>query len=201
MAVNGTGVMVEAPCNGVTTAFAFNFKILLASDLIVRTKSALGVYSAALTLGVDYSVSFDPNAETGTVTMAVAGATGTFVNILRASNLQQGVRYPRDNNLPAKTTETAIDKLTMIAQELSAGVAPGVSAAQEAAAAAASASLAAASVANAISLFQKVGTFATLDAGAGSTFFIAQVTDLRAIMAFLGNRALGNNGWTTLGGY
>ncbi len=88
---------------------------------------------------------------------------------------------PTVGGFPAKTVETMIDKLTMLAQE-------------------GQINLAAAVFAQFSQLFQ-VGAFATLDAAANATPFIAIVTDNRTISVFLGDRGLGTNGWTTIGGF
>lgn len=118
MAAEADYTPIEQSGNGVKVAFDFAFKILASTDLVVRKKAADGTYSDPLTLGVDYTVAFDTVAETGTVTFTVAPVTGGASNIQRSSDETQGTVYPREGNLPAKTTETALDKLTLIAQEL-----------------------------------------------------------------------------------
>lgn len=118
MSVETNYTPVEEAGNGVKTAFDFAFKIQASSDLVVRKKSAAGVYGAILTLGVDYTVVFDTTAENGTVTYTVAPVSGGASNIQRSSDESQGTVYPREGSLPAKTTENALDKLTLLAQEI-----------------------------------------------------------------------------------
>ncbi len=204
--VTSTYAPVQQSGNGVITAFNFSFKILAASDLVVYKIDASSVQSSPLTLGTDYTVTFDPIAETGTVSYTVAPVSGGFSLITRDSNNQQQSSLPREGPMQAKTVETMIDKATMLIQELEVGIGPGITLALEVAAAQAAATSAAASAAAAIAAlsgagFLKTGIFATLDSSAGSSWFIAQVTDLRLIMAYLGNRALGTNGWITMAGY
>lgn len=107
--------------NGVTLAFNFNFKILATSDLVVSKLDTNGISSGTLILGVDYTVTFDPIAESGTVTYTVAPLSGGFSVIKRSSNDQQQTSLPREGPTPAKTVETMIDKLTLLVQELLAG--------------------------------------------------------------------------------
>ena len=118
MAADTTYAPVEEAGNGIKVAFDFAFKILAKTDLVVRKKAADGTYGSALTVDVDYTVAFDSIAETGTVTYTVAPVNGGASNIQRSSDLTQATVYPREGTLPAKTTETAIDKLTLIVQEL-----------------------------------------------------------------------------------
>src|SRR6185437_9068046 len=111
---------VKQAGNGVIVAFGFSFKILAATDLAVYKIDANGNQSALLVLGTDYTVTFDPIAETGTVTYTIAPVAGGFSLITRVSNDQQQTSLPREGPAPAKTIETMVDKLTMLVQELQA---------------------------------------------------------------------------------
>jgi hypothetical protein len=104
--------------NGSTLAFQFNFKILAATDLVVSKLDTNGVSSGTLVLGVDYTVTFDPIQEVGTVAYTVAPLLNGFSVIERESNNQQQSSLPREGVFPAKTVETMIDKAVMLAQEL-----------------------------------------------------------------------------------
>lgn len=172
---------VKQSGNGVAVAFDFAFKILAASDLVVTKFDANNNQGVPLILGTDYTVVFDPIAETGTVTYTVAPVSGGASNIARVSDNTQQTSLPREGPMPAKTVETMIDKLTMLLQENQAAIDAAV-------------------FSQIFQLF-KVGTFAVLDAAAGATPFLAIVTDNRTISVYLGNRGLGQNGWTTLGGF
>ncbi len=180
MSVTSTIAVVETAGNGSLLAFDFNFKIFSSSDLVVKKKSAAGVYTDPLILGTDYTVVFDTDAETGTVTFTVAPVSGGAANIARSSGLVQNTVWPREGVTPAKTLENAIDRLVLLVQELTARVDGNI-------------------VVPAIGW--RVGAFADLNAAAGTSSFLAKVTDLRTVMVYLGDRTLGNSGWTTLGGY
>ena len=103
--------------NGVILAFSGSYKILAATDLVVSKIDAAGNSSGTLILGTDYTVTFDPIAETWTVTYTTAPVTGGLSRVARDSNSQQQTSLPREGNAPAKTVETMIDKLTMLVQE------------------------------------------------------------------------------------
>lgn len=118
MSVNTIYAPVEQAGNSVTLTHAFPFKILANTDIVARKKAADGTYSAPLVLGVDYTVAFDVNVEGGVVTWTVAPVTGGASNLQRISDKTQGTVYPREGNLPAKTSESVADKLTLLTQEL-----------------------------------------------------------------------------------
>lgn len=105
--------------NGVKTDFDFSFKIFLATDLLVyvETSAGSGVYDLK-DYTVDYTVSFNTAAETGTVIFAVAPADGRDVLINRSVPLTQGSVLPIEGKMPAKVVEDALDRLTLIAQDL-----------------------------------------------------------------------------------
>lgn len=104
--------------NGVIVAFNFAFKILAQTDLVVSKLDANGISSGTLILGTDYTVTFDPIAETGTVTYTTAPVSGGYSVIARSSNDQQQTSLPREGPAPAKSIETMIDKVTLLLQEL-----------------------------------------------------------------------------------
>lgn len=118
--------------NGTKTAFDFAFKILSTSDIAVYKRSAGlagDIYTYTLqTLGTDYTVSFDSDAETGTVTYttapvgAVAPPTGNGEPgqsiIIGAIAQSQATTLQREGVTPAKTLQNMIDKLTILVQEL-----------------------------------------------------------------------------------
>lgn len=168
---------VEEAGNGVKVAFDFAFKILAATDLIVKKKLADGSYTVALTLNVDYTVAFDSVAQTGTVTYSVAPVgSGGGSKIQRSTDHLQSSVYPREGVTPAKVTETALDKLTLEVQDTAIALAL-------------------------ISTPIRVDSFVNLDAAATTVPFLGIVTDLRIFAIFMGDRALGNNGWATIGGF
>ena len=119
MTVANTDLVIEEAGNGVKVAFDFAFKIFASSDLTVRKKSAAGVYTDPLVENTDYTVEFDTEAETGTVTYIVApvGAGGGSY-IKRDSGFTQESAFPREGVTPARTLENALDRLVLEVQEL-----------------------------------------------------------------------------------
>lgn len=101
--------------NGVTTSFNVPFRILAESHLSVVILRADGSEDT-LVLNSDYTVSGvgDPNA---TVVTSVAPAVGEKIARSRNVPLDQLVDYVGGDKFPAETHESAIDKLTMIAQQ------------------------------------------------------------------------------------
>ncbi|MDE2019189.1 MAG: hypothetical protein KGJ13_02450 [Patescibacteria group bacterium] len=104
--------------NGVLLAFSGNWKAFNESDFVVYTINAAGIQSAQLVLNTDYTVVFDTDAETWTVTFTVAPVSGGYALIERSTSLTQETNWPREEATPSEDTENAVDKLTLIAQEL-----------------------------------------------------------------------------------
>lgn len=109
--------IVKTAGNGVTTAFDFAWKIFANTDIDCYKVSAAGVYTLGV-LTTDYTVSFDSDAETGTVTWVVAPVSGGFSVIIGDTPESQASTFPREGVTPAKTLENAIDKLTILVHEL-----------------------------------------------------------------------------------
>jgi hypothetical protein len=111
MTVNTTSARVEQNGDGSTSTFAVPFYFLEADDLLVY----LGGQPQSLV--THYSVSGAGNAAGGSVTFVTAPPAGTGnVVIIRDPDLLQSTRYPANDPFPAKTHETALDKLTMLVQ-------------------------------------------------------------------------------------
>jgi len=101
--------------NGGTTVFAYNFKTLDQTWLQVYINGVLK------TLTTDYSVSGVGSASGGNITFVTAPSNGSVVYIAR-SNIPttQLVDYTANDSFPAETHEEALDKLTMLIQQLTA---------------------------------------------------------------------------------
>lgn len=111
---------VQYTANGSTTAFSFPYKFNTNSDLVVtETNLSTGV-DTVKTLTTDYTVSGAGNAGGGTVTFVVAPVNGRRITIERVVALTQETDYQPDDDFPAEVHEAALDKLTMIAQQLNA---------------------------------------------------------------------------------
>jgi hypothetical protein len=105
--------------DGTTLIFAYPFEIFLAGDLqVYDIVNATGV-ATLQTLGVNYTVSGAGLPTGGNVTMTVAPASGHTLLIIRVEPLTQASSLPANDKFPTSTVEAALDKLTMLAQQLS----------------------------------------------------------------------------------
>nr|WP_175800917.1 phage tail fiber protein [Burkholderia anthina] len=116
MTVNTSTQSVTYDCDGSTTAFPIPFYFLLNED-IVASLSQNGIGSG-LVFGTDFSLSGAGNPNGGTLTMFVAPAAGIQLDIERQVAITQQREYQQNDPFPAKTTEKALDKLTMICQQI-----------------------------------------------------------------------------------
>ncbi|MFK4647228.1 hypothetical protein ABIF96_005802 [Bradyrhizobium ottawaense] len=107
--------------DGSTTSFSVPFKFLSNSDLVVLTMDASGNI-ATQTFGTNYNVSGAGVDAGGTVTMTVAPPVGYTLVIYRDPPTTQTTSYNNNDPFPAKSHETALDKLTMLVQRLSSRV-------------------------------------------------------------------------------
>jgi hypothetical protein len=102
--------------NGSTTVFPYTFRILAQSHILVQLKvNSTGVVTDQ-TLTTHYTVS-GVGAVGGNVTMLTAPPTGTTLILKRNVSKTQEADYTEYDTFPAETHETALDKLTMIAQQ------------------------------------------------------------------------------------
>ena len=104
------------------TVFAYTFRILADTDLVVYDQGTLKV------LTTDYTVSGAGNAGGGNVTFGTGVTLNNLVIILRAVPNDQNTDYTVGGVFPAESHETALDKLTMQVQDLTevAGRAPTI---------------------------------------------------------------------------
>lgn len=98
--------------NGVTVAFVYDNRIFAASDLKVYLDGALQ------TLTTHYTVSGVDASGGGSVTFGAAPGVGVVVLIVRDVPLLQPIAYPEADKFPAASHEKALDRLTVIAQQL-----------------------------------------------------------------------------------
>jgi hypothetical protein len=117
MAVESDLDRAQYATNGTTGPWTVPFYFLANTDLLVTYTAADGTQTQ-LTLNADYSVAGAGDPSGGTVTTINAYAAGGFITILRDMNFVQEVVYPENGPFPAKTHEGALDRLTMIAQQL-----------------------------------------------------------------------------------
>ena len=117
MTVSSTTSKVSFSGNGSTTAFAVSFYFLANSDLKVTLRKADGT-EVVKTLTTDYTVTGAGNTAGGTVTMGTAPASGETLVITRNVSLTQPIDYQPNDPFPANTHEQALDRLTMITQQI-----------------------------------------------------------------------------------
>ena len=119
MTVSTTTNRASYSGNGSTTAFAYGFKIFADADLTVIIRSSAGVETTK-TLTTHYTVSGAGTDSGGNVTFTTGNvpASGETIVILRELTLTQGTDYVANDPFPAESHEDALDRLTMITQQL-----------------------------------------------------------------------------------
>lgn len=117
MTISTTDSSIAYSGNGVTLAFAVPFRFLVDADLTVTLRSTAGVEST-LVLNTNYTLTGANDDAGGTLTMVVAPAVGERLVIERIVGITQETDYPEGSNFPAEAHERALDRLTMIGQQL-----------------------------------------------------------------------------------
>ena len=114
MTVSTTTSKVTYTGNNVTTVFAYTFKITATSEIKVYVDNVLK------TLTTHYNVSGAGTASGGNVTFTGGNtpATGAKVVLLRNIAKTQLTDYVENDSFPAETHESALDKLTMLVQDV-----------------------------------------------------------------------------------
>lgn len=118
MTVNAETSRITYVGDGVTSAFAVPFPFLADGDLYAYSESVAGDITP-LTLSTHYTLVGAGDPAGGTLTMLTAPASGVKLTILRDPAITQQVDYAENDAFPAETHETALDRLTMIAQRSS----------------------------------------------------------------------------------
>jgi hypothetical protein len=122
MTVSSTTASQTFSCNGATVAFTCPFRVLAAEEmqgfLILVSTGA----QTALTNGVDFTVAGAGTAANAAVTTSTTYSNLYQVKFSRATARVQATDYRDNDPFPAESHETALDRLTMIAQELDADV-------------------------------------------------------------------------------
>lgn len=116
MTVENTNTKSIQTGTGSLTAFDFAFKIFQSSDLKVYVDGVLK------TEGTHYSVAFDTEEETGTVTFVTAPADDTQVLISRSLPYTQGTDFPVEAVYSKESVENTFDKNVMLSQQLLEGL-------------------------------------------------------------------------------
>jgi len=118
MTISTTESRISYNGNGVTTVFSFPYRFLANGDLVVVEVSSTGVETVK-TLTTHYTLTGAGDDAGGSVTMLVAPASGVRLVIYRSTAITQETDYISGDPFPAETHERALDRLTMIAQEIS----------------------------------------------------------------------------------
>jgi len=107
--------------DGVQTAFSFSFKIFVTTDLDVVVTDANGI-ETPLVLTTEYTVAATNNdfSDGGTVTVLTGSIpqSGETITIIRDLPITQTFEYTEGGKFPVSDHQDAIDKATLIAQEL-----------------------------------------------------------------------------------
>ena len=115
MTIQSTTNRISYTGNGATTIFAYNF--------VISDQTWLNVYvnNVLQTLTTNYTVSGVGTQSGGNVTFVTAPASGAVILISRSNiPLTQLTDYTPNDKFPAETHEAALDKLTMLIQQLTA---------------------------------------------------------------------------------
>jgi Pectate lyase superfamily protein/Collagen triple helix repeat (20 copies) len=99
--------------DGVQVAFAFPFRVLVPADLLVLVNDVIALPGSYTVEGIDES-------DGGTVTFLEAPAAGATVTLVRETARTQTLDYQENDSFPAASHEWALDKLTLIVQDIAA---------------------------------------------------------------------------------
>jgi len=111
---------VTLECDGIETEFDFTIKYRLNEDIKVYVVDIddIATEDDLVTEGSDYTLTSPDKALGGTVTFGTAPLDTKQVFIIRRMALTQPVPFKPNTNFPEGVIEAALDKLTMITQEL-----------------------------------------------------------------------------------
>lgn len=109
--------------NGATTEFSFSNLFLSNEDLVVLVVTTATEASVTQVLDTDYTVTGAGNGAGGTVTMITPPAATETLVIYRDAEATQETDYTEGDAFPAESHETALDKITILTQQLEAAIA------------------------------------------------------------------------------
>ena len=114
MTITTTTSKVTYTGNNITTVFAYTFKIFADSEIKVYVDAVLK------TLTTHYTVSGAGTASGGNVTFTSGNTPGTGAKVVILRNIAktQVTDYVENDSFPAETHESALDKLTMLVQDV-----------------------------------------------------------------------------------
>lgn len=117
MTVSTSLARVQYDTNGTTGPWTVSFRFLADEDLAVIYTDSSG-NETTLVLNTDYTVTGAGDPTGGTVTTTTAYAAGGYVTVLRDMDYTQEVDYTDTDSFPAETHEEALDRLTMLVQQV-----------------------------------------------------------------------------------
>lgn len=119
MAVSTTENKKIYSCDGVATTFSFPYKVFSDNDLIVVLTDSVGLETELVkTTGYTVAAISGDYANGATVTTVSTYALGCSITILRSLSLTQETIFPASGAFPSSAVNNAIDKLTMLCQQL-----------------------------------------------------------------------------------
>ena len=120
MTISSTTTKNSYSGNGSTTTFAYGFYIPASTDIQVIVRSATGTETvkAEGTGSTNYAITNVGNASGGNIVFVTAPISGETVVLRRNTSKTQATDYVANDPFPAETHEDALDKLTIIGQDL-----------------------------------------------------------------------------------
>ena len=117
MTISSTTVKVSYSGNGSTTVFAYTFKILDDDEIQVIIRSSTGTETVK-TKTTHYTVSGVGSSAGGNITFLTAPTATQTVVLRRLTTQTQETDYVANDPFPANSHEDALDRITMVAQEI-----------------------------------------------------------------------------------
>ena len=114
-----SSVRVAGPFDGndLTTDFSFEFVVFQATDVLV-IKTGTDDIEMSLVKDVDYTVTLNDSTPGGTVSLTAPLATGEKLTLTSDLQATQGLQIPNLSAFHPQTLEAALDKLTILVQQL-----------------------------------------------------------------------------------
>lgn len=121
MSVTNQNSKSKYTANGTSTVFAYDFRILDSSHAVVYITDLSGVDTLQVE-GSDYTIDGVGDNDGGNITFTSPPTLSYTVTIYRSIPINQLVDYIPTGRFPAETHEEAIDKLTLLCQDISKNV-------------------------------------------------------------------------------
>ena len=120
MTISSTTTKNSYSGNGSTTTFAYGFYIPASTDIQVIVRSATGTETVKSegTGSTNYAITNVGNASGGNIVFVTAPVSGETVVLRRNTAKTQATDYVANDPFPAETHESALDKITIIGQDL-----------------------------------------------------------------------------------